>query len=560
MMLIILVFILDLNNMATFNQQILDTYFKNRDWTGAADYLSTLTASSAELQNELNLKIKELRRQGSIQEAMLQNMNSNQQAAFNFISAYDGGMPLPKNTYGNKYSSLLNDLKVIEDVISPGGRNVKGESINTLRIELNTDSEYARYLSKLGMSKDEIADKDVSVRKDSSTGKWIVDIPKDNIYISNFYVSALDLDTTYKHPTTAGSFTQTIKGNYSIKGLTSSNIIVNENQFNKSNLYDAYGIVRDARNEQNKAIENNQTVNLQEDIIVTPFLGHGHANAYKRMAQGAISIDDYKKIVEERTNVYNTLLKQVGLENYNVYTTQPDDNDKEGKVFKQIDDKDKDEIMQMILIAMDDKRLTYSAAIHDGEVGTYITISGATDKDKNIVSGDYGQPIRIFVPGLFKSSCDEAFDADTKQAAVRDNADMRRWNYGKFLKDGSYVGYDKEIGAYTLLTDDNGNQVKVPVSTEQMLQALNKENIIDNSVNVLLSNIDSEGNPLTYTKDGKQYTYDIEERAQILANVATNELYPKGIYSDGKRLKYANDLYNVIMSELSKNFYKRKEK
>lgn len=545
--------------MATFNEQTLDRYFKNRDWSGAADYLSTLRAITPQQQNELDDKIRELRRQGEIQNALLQNMSINQQDAFNFISAYDGKNIIPKNSYGSQYTALLNGLKQTETVNSIGGREVKDENIKTLRIELNNDAEYNRYLSNLGLTTESITKEDLSVKKDKNTGKWIIDIPTDNVYVPDYYMAALNLDSTYTHPSIIGPVDQTIKGDYSIKGITTSNIVIDSDKFNSSNLSQAYRLKNKAKIEQDEAIKSQQTISLQEDIAVTPFLGHGHANAYKRLASGAISIDDYNKIVEERTNIYNRLLKQAGLHNNKVYTTQPTDKDKEGKIFKEIEDKDKDNVMQQILVAMDEKRLTYSAAIHEGEVGTYITISPAVDKDKNQVSGEYGQPMRIFIPGLFKSSCDESFNSDTKQMSVRDNADMRRWNYGKFLKNGEYVGYDKEIGAYKLVDDENGNQIKNPITTDTMLQLLNEENIINKSVSTLLQNIDNEGNPLSYTKNGKTYTYDIEERAQTLANVATNELYPKGKYSDGERLQYANNLYNTIMEQLSKSFYKRNQ-
>lgn len=545
--------------MATFNENTLDSYFKKQDWLGAANYLSSLKAATPQLQDELNNKIRELTIQGERQKALLQSMSVEQQAAFNFSNAYNAGTPFPNNSYTDKYNSLIDNLQAV-DGISPGGRNVEGEAIKTLRIELNTDSEYNRYLSKLGILKEDIDKKDVTVKQDSSTGKWIIDIPKNNIHISEFYINALDLDTTYTHNTSAGAVNQTIPGDYSIKALTTSNIILDRNQFNSSNLYEAYHVIHDAQETKTKAIEEHQTVSNLEQMVVTPFLGHGHANAYKRMANGSISIDDYNKIVKERTDIYNRLLKQAGLENYKVYTTQEDDDDEKGKVFKEIENKDKNTIMEHILIAMDDDRLTYSAAMHEGEVGTYITISPATTKDKDIASGDYAKGMRIFIPGLFKSSCDESFNSDTKQMSVRDNADMKRWNYGKFLKNGEYVGYDKEMGAYMQTTDENGESIKVPIDEATILHKLNEENIINQSVSTLLKNIDENGEPLTYNKDGKTYTYDIEKRAQTLANVATNELYPKGSVSDGERLRHANDIYNTIMKQLTDGFYNQNKK
>lgn len=545
--------------MATYNRQILNTYFKNRDWFGAADYLSTLQAADTQKQAELISKIKELRRQGEIQNALLEQMDDRQKDAFNFISAYDGNTNIPQNSYGSKYMDLINNLKQTETVVSPGNREVSDEYIKTVRIELDNDIAYKNYLSNLGLTDKSITKEDLSVKKDSKSGKWIIDIPTDNIHVPDYYNAALDLDHTYTSTSIFGPTSTTYKGKYSIKGITTSNIILDSDKFNSSNLYQAYVLKNQAKKEQDEAIASQQTISPHEEVIVTPFLGHGHANAYKLMSSGIISKDDYKKIVEERTDVYNSLLRHAGLHNKTVYTTQPSDNDKEGKVFKQIEDKDKDEIMQHILVAMDDKRLSYAAAMHDGEVGTYITISPATDKNKDVVGGKYGKGMRIFIPGLFKSSCDESFNSDTKQMSVRDNADMRRWNYGKFLKNGQYVGYDKNIGAYQLVEDENGEQVKRPISTEDMLQKLDEENIIDTSVSKLLSSVDANGQTITFFDKGKLQTADVEDKAMQLANVGTNELYPKGKYSDAERLRYANELFNTIMEEFHNNIYKRNQ-
>lgn len=557
--------------MATYNSQILDNYFKSRDWNGAADYLSTLKAKGPHEQVILNNRIKELRKQGERQAAILQNMNTEQQNAFNFISAVDGVGVLPKNNpYTSKYTELINELKVTKDAYSPGNRNVKGENIKTIRLDIYNDESFDQYLENIGTKKEDLSSLGIFAKQNNSDGHWLVDIPVNNLNVAKYVTIAHTLNPIPHGVWGTGGggypFNAPIHKDYIIKGITQSNIMIDEEEFNIRNIFEANSIINNARKLQDKAIEDQQTISLQEDIVVTPFLGHGHANAYKRMARGAISVDDYNKIVEERTKVYNTLLKQAGLQNYDVFVASDFDgksddkgNEVKGKIFQQIDAKDKDKIMEQILVAMNDNRLTYSAAMHEGEVGTYITISQKVDENANAVEGDYGKGMRIFIPGLFKSSCDESFNADTKQMSVRENADMRRWNYGKFLKNGEYVGYDKEIGAYKLDTDESGNKIKVPITTEDILQRLNEENIIDSSVSTLLSNIDEEGNPLQYTSNGKTYTYDIKERAQTLANVATNELYPKDKYSDGERLRHANDIYNTIMSELSKNFYKQSE-
>lgn len=95
---------------------------------------------------------------------------------------------------------------------------------------------------------------------------------------------------------------------------------------------------------------------------------------------------------------------------------------------------------------MDEKRVTYSAAIVAGRTGTYITITPKADNKGNYVEGDAAKPVRLFIPGLFQSSCDETFERDTKTAAMRDMADIQRYQYAKLLHDGTSVGYSKDSG------------------------------------------------------------------------------------------------------------------
>lgn len=557
--------------MNTFNVKTLDYYFKNRDYTGAADYLSSIKANSPEAQDKLNEEIRELYRRGDIQNEMLQNMNDDDRQAFHFISAIDGSGIIPHkdknnlsgNIYGDKYNNLLNNLQVNKDVIvnfSNGQKNINGESISKIRLEFS-NGEYKKWLDNIGYNANNVDSLNISKIQDSKTGNYIIDIPITDTQITNYISAAISLTSDYGGAigTGGGGYPFGLEQRYNVKGITTSNAVVNQDQFNIGNLYKANQLVNSARSRQQAAINNQQTITLDEDIVVTPFLGHGHANAYKRMQNGLINIDEYNKIVEERTDTYNRLLKQVGLSQYKVFTDTKEGKEKEGRIFKEIAAKDKDKVMQQILIAMDDKRLTYSAAMHNGEVGTYITITPATDKDKNIVKGDYGQGLRVFVPNLFKSSCDQTFNADTKQMAVRDNADMKRWNYGKFLKDGNYVGYDKNIGAYVLTKDEYGENIKTSIGEDKMLQLLNRENIINTSVSTLIKNMDDEGNPLTYEKNGKTYTYDIKDMAKKFSSVGTNELYPKESYSGGERLMQQNDMYNTIMYLLEKLYDKQNE-
>lgn len=545
--------------MPQYNQKQLQSYFDNRDWTGAAEYLSSIPASNPRKQAELNEQIRKLRRDGEIQNAMLQQMDKTQQDAYHFVSAINGSGNIPYkiddngegNSFGITYTDLINNTRVQNNVMSPGKRNLKGEQINRIRVELNNNEAYDNYLDALETNVDEISTLGVRVSKDNKTGKTIVDIPTSNPKLYNFIIKTRELNKVFDVSPLipGGSGHQVyITDNFAIKGITSSNIVVDKSQFNYDNITRAARIVDDAISLDKKTKDRLKNISIDEQLYITPYLGYGDANAYKMYKNGVIDTDAYTKIRKERKDAYNTILRGIDLTKHEVFLDEKQD---DGNRLTKVDNKDINLLKESILLAMDDDRITYQAAMLNDEVGTLITLTPKIDKEGKPYDNDYSKTRTIFVKNLFKSSCEASFRNDTKQMAVRDNADMRRWNYGKTLHDGNYVGYNKNIGAYRL---DKATQQKIPIDESTMLSLLNKENIIDNTVNKLLINLEEDGTIITRS-NGKKVTNSVESMASMYAASATNELYPAGYYTEGERLRYQNDIYQTIIKLLGNRLY-----
>lgn len=546
--------------MAEYNNDTLQGFFDRRDFLGAADYLNTVKAATPQKQIILNRQIAQLRRDGEIQAAMLQKMTPEEQNAFHFISSLnsvgsiphtvydDNGRPRPgtANTFGDAYTQALNNITASN-----------GTLLNRIGITLTGDGLLEDLYSSLDVQNDTQAlDRyGIRVERDANTGNYNLSVSRDNKKLQEFlsavhstYADRVETQGRY-NPTTGDYEVSPLAGNFSYFGTDDQGNTYSEGEINMSSIRATGAAYGQAKRLYESAMERLSAKTYDEEMYVTPFLGHGHANAYKRMRQGLISIDDYKKIVEERTNTYNTLLKQADLtQQQDVYVM--DMADDESASLKKVDSVRAREINRILLVAMNKKAVTYSAAMHGGQVGTYITIDPVKEEDGSPVK-ELGHGYRIFVPGLFKSSCDEAFENDTQTAAARDLADMKHWNYGKHLSDGNYVGWDDNIGVYTYERDANGRQVKVQKSQEWALQQLNRENIIQKSAETLMANLDKDGNPLQQNVNGQLQPYDLENAAKTLAAVGVNELYPKGTYSDGQRLEAHNDIYNRIMEILN---------
>ena len=476
--------------MAEYNSDTLQSFFDRRDFLGAADYLNTVKAATPQKQIVLNRQIAQLRRDGEIQAAMLQKMTPDEQSAFHFISSlnsvgsiphtlYDSnGRPKPgtANVFGDAYTQALNDIT-----------SSNGTLLNRIGITIKGDGLLEDLYSSLNIQNDTQAlDKyGIRVDRDVNTGNYNLSVARDNKKLQEFLSS---VHHTYAdrvktqgrfNPTTGDYEVSPLAGDFSYFGTDDKGNTYSENQINMSSIRATSVAYSDAKRLYESAMARLSAKSYDEEMYVTPFLGHGHANAYKRMKQGLISIDDYKKIVEERTNTYNTLLKQADLtQQQDVYVMDMADEDSTS--LKKVDSVRAREINRILLVAMSKNAVTYSAAMHGGQVGTYITINPVKEEDGSPVK-ELGHGYRIFVPGLFKSSCDESFENDTQTSAARDLADMKHWNYGKHLSDGNSVGWDDNIGVYTYERDADGRQVKVQKSQEWALQQLNRENIIQKS-------------------------------------------------------------------------------
>lgn len=539
--------------MSNFNYDEYDNLINSRDYLGAANYMSKFRASTPEDQIKANNLIRQLKREGEIRAARLSKMTDEQRQAYDFFSAMEGKGTIPhtiydektgqpkngtSNMYGDKYTSYINNIKTSD-----------GKDINTLKFNIANDETMSILYKTLGVNDITANQKyGIDIYKDNKTGKYSIAIDKHN---SNLMTILNVLDD---NPIASNSF---VTGFYKISPYTVEGLDNKGNSYKLfaghfSNIERAKKIYNDAKDEQEEVLNALEPKNTLYKTTVSPFLGAGQANAYKRYQRGEISFDDYTKIVKERTEIYNTLIKQAGLTQYDVYATEIGNEDK-GEVLEKTDNITKNQLEKALLVGMDEGRVTYSAAIVAGRTGTYITIAPKADNKGNYMEGDAAKPMRLFIPGLFQSSCDETFENDTKTAAMRDMADIQTYQYAKQLHDGTAVGYDERVGFYKQMVS-NGKLNIVPVDEEEVLASLNRQNIIDKSADQLISNIGEDGKPLTHDVNGVETPYDLSAMGKLLASAGTQELFDGMSIDKGTRLQEENNIYNDIMNILN-NFY-----
>lgn len=580
--------------MANIDKQVLQSYYDSRNYAAAAEYLRTATAKDYRSQQQLNAHIRQLERDAAIQKSLYANLDSNQKEAYEFMQGLNGTGTIPRNqnitvngvktkqtnNYGTNYLAYMNSLKSND-----------GTALDRIAVDINSDDDLALLSSTLGF--DNINSNDIGLSYQAlGEGKHRVIISRDN---KNLYKvlnavnnissrSGWDIVDNIAGKTAMMSGMGAAAGApFAAVGALPGAIIggvvglvggIGEEIYNaasNSNRFDIYGIdpkgniysrddfnyenLEAAMDEVNKANEIYSEINENKEkeqtftteTVVTQFLGAGQAEAFKALQQGKIDQATYDKITKNWEDAYDRLVSGADFTKHEVYAWSADSG--EGVNLTKVDNANIPDLKGEVLLAMKEGRVSKSLCVKDGEIGTLLTITPQTVKN-GVNAGDWSDAKgavqkQIFIQGLFEGTAEQAFEADTKSKAARQNADMKRWNYEQKLPNGVTVGYSAGT-PYIKAPDANGNIAISTISEDDMVRNLNESAILENSVLEVLANLD-ENDELPYqTINGKKVRPSVESMLNAYSIAATNEMYPKGSTTERERIQYQNNMYNAM--------------
>lgn len=580
--------------MADIDKQVLQSYYDSRNYAAAAEYLRTATAKDYRSQQQLNAHIRQLERDAAIQKSLYANLDSNQKEAYEFMQGLNGTGSIPRNqnitvngvktkqtnNYGTNYLNYMNSLKSND-----------GTALDRIAVDINSDDDLALLSSTLGF--DNINSNDIGISYQAlGEGKHRVIISRDN---KNLYKvlnavnnissrSGWDIVDNIAGKTAMMSGMGAAAGApFAAVGALPGAIIggavglvggIGEEIYNvasNSNRFDIYGVdpkgniysrddfnyenLEAAMDEVNKANEIYSEINENKEkeqtftteTVVTQFLGAGQAEAFKALQQGKIDQATYDKITKNWEDAYDRLISGADFTKHEVYAWSADSG--EGVNLTKVDNANIPDLKGEVLLAMNEGRVSKSLCVKDGEIGTLLTITPQTVKN-GVNAGDWSDAKgavqkQIFIQGLFEGTAEQAFEADTKSKAARQNADMKRWNYEQKLPNGVTVGYSAGT-PYIKAPDTNGNIAISTISEDDMVRNLNESAILENSVLEVLANLD-ENDELPYqTINGKRVRPSVESMLNAYSIAATNEMYPKGSTTERERIQYQNNMYNAM--------------
>lgn len=578
--------------MADINQEILQQYYDSRNYAAAAEYLKTATAKDYRSQQQLNAHIRQLERDAAIQQSIYANLDENQKEAYAFMQGMNGAGTIPRNrtisvngvqtqetnNYGTNYLNYMNSL-----------RSNDGTALDRIAININSDDDLALLTSSLGFQN--INSNDLGISYQSlGEGKHRVILSRDN---KNLYKvlnavnnissrSGWDIANNIAGKTAVmagvgGAGGAMFAGVGAIPGTLVGGAVglvggIGEEIYNavsNSNRFDIYGVapsgkiystdefnydnLEAAMSEVNKANEIYSSINANKEkeqtftteTVVTQFLGAGHAEAFKALQQGRIDQTTYDKITKNWEDAYDRLISGADFTKHEVYAWSVDSG--EGVNLTKVDNANVPDLKGEVLLAMKEGRVAKSLCVKDGEIGTLLTITPQTDKNGDWSEGKGDVQKQIFIQGLFEGTAEQAFEADTKSKAARQNADMKRWNYEQKLSNGVTVGYSSG-SPYIKAPDSNGNMAISAITEEDMVRNLNESAILESSVLEVLSNLDENGELPYQTINGSRVRPTVESMLNAYSIAATNEMYPKGSTTERERIQYQNNMYNAMKS------------
>lgn len=578
--------------MAEIDQQILQQYYDSRNYEAAAEYLKTATAKDYRSQQQLNAHIRQLERDAAIQKSIYNGLDDNQKEAYAFMQGLNGVGTIPRNRtitingvntkevnrYGTNYLNYMNSLKSND-----------GTVLDRIAIDINSEDDLSLLTSTLGLQNINSNDMGISYQP-LVNGKHRIILSRDN---KNLYKvlsavenissrSGWDIVNNIAEKTVLGTGMGAAGGaavgvvgagpgavvgagvglgtgigeeivysligsdRFNIYGVAPSGNVYSTDEFNYDNLEAAMEEVskaNDIYNDINLVKESQQTFTTK--TVVTQFLGAGHAEAFKALQQGKIDPTTFDKIAQNWEDAYDRLISGADFTKHEVYAWSADSG--KGVNLTKVDNADVPDLKGEVLLAMKEGRVSKALCIKDGEIGTLLTIDPQKDKDGKWSKGKGDIHKQIFIQGLFEGTAEQAFEADTKSKAARQNADMKRWNYEQKLSTGVTVGYS-EGSPYMKAPDAKGNMSISSISEEDMVRNLNENAILENSVLEVLANIDENGELPYQTINGRRVRPTIESMLNAYSIAATNELYPKGSTTERERIQYHNNMYNAMQA------------
>lgn len=576
-----------------YNYDELVKYYNTRNYQGAIDYLNSFEFEGKDAVM-VRRELSKLERNKAIDESMRRNLIGEDAEAFNFMDGLntnyvdrtrngtyaDGTTFKTKNAYGDKYIDYINNL-----------RTKDGNLVNAISIEIDNKDALTQLQSELGIT--DLRNNDLGFKLSAgSDGKYNLNIGVNNTNLYKVYNAVCKLNKADAGVYAGigagiGATASGIAGFFSmglgwlgttvttgmgaalgygiahrindlhIKAIANGKTY-DDSEFDYDNLRDAIGVVNEAKEKYDEIQNRTLNVDTYSELSVSGFKSAAHAKAFNDRMAGRYNSSQFEDMNKQLDDMMINLIAGGSFADKKVYAYGNNEGDvedgeiKKGITLEEIKNTDSENVKNEILLAMNDKRCTYSMATKDGAIGTLFTITADEDKGNNI-SDKYGnRRLEVFVEGFTMGDAEAYYESDTKTKSARDNADMKKLGYAMTLSNNRKIGYENGIPYEEVYNKNTKKFERTQISEEEALQSLNESAIIDRSIDYILQNYNSDtGNVEIEDTEGYK-SYSLQEILNTVTENSLNELYPKGAYSKKERDMKKVLFYSALIQNLNK--------
>ena len=447
----------------------------NNDYLGAANYLKRVRFSDKTTQDALDQQIAVLERYGGIANSILSrevDTDKKNQIAFalnrqsNNLGEIDRTTGEYVNPYANAFIKYINHL---------GNNNDK--TATYIDIEFDNQESYNTFVDKSGLSfSNKTDDNQLSPYIYANNGNPVLRIQKQTLQDSNFFDNFIGgfigSSEHYHSPGYWMGQTQTATINhYNIKSYDAENNVINYWSGLGDDLQQAYNLTRTSAETYDNVMKT-----AYSNVIPTELMGSGFmCNAQKQITEaafaGRIEQSQANFMLKQIEDFYTNKLKSISLTGYDVYATDPSGNTAN---LLEVDNTDiKQTYTKWVRAAAKEGRLTATAGVSGGRVGTILTLSATVDKDNNLNDEAHGD-IQLFVPGLLDKDARDLMDQDVDSKILVERAEHIAFGHAYNLLQGGRLENFQHDGSATYVDDVSsriltGDEVNEMMTTQETL-------------------------------------------------------------------------------------------
>lgn len=432
--------------MDGYNSAIYNSYIRNNDYVGLADYISQFKPKDKVQREELKQYVNTLKRYGHIASAVINNTQSTEERDLvSFNLQRENGLYGIKNKYAQEYGKNLN--------------NIGGNKASYIDYEFADDDSYTKFINNSNLN---IGGYDKNNPTSSyhymNNGRHTIRIQKTAFNNSKFF-DALNkgLDSLIVPVTVTGSVSAFIPSYTDIiPYFKSTSYDENGNQLDSKFGYfkaqaDCAKLVNSAESTYKNTLNKCYSKVMPSELVSMGYMCDAQRQLNEGAKNGTITEAYYNLNTKIIKDYYDTQLKQLSLTHYDVYAIGENET---SQTFNAIGNEDKGKYTALIRAAAKQDRVTVGAGMAGGRVGTIITIAPKLDEKGNFgKEGNAGY--QFFVPGLFEEDARNVMDKDDNAKVMVDLAEHQAFNTPYKLVEGGYIKDFDGNGA--TFTNDIGN-------------------------------------------------------------------------------------------------------